>query len=146
MPKFFTLYDRPDNVSVEFRKPSKTERNHKYEVSINDIVKRAFKTGVLATEDQLRSVYYGNFDNVDQALENHLQIKSAEDQFMALPSNVREYFENDPLKFLRAMSDKNSIPTLVKLGLVKAEPPKVGTPDAPIAVPAVKPNVEDEKL
>lgn len=138
MPKFFTQFDRNVSHGVIFTKPSMTEQAHKDEFDINRLIKRATKTGVLATVDQIRDVYYGDFTMVDQAFENHLKIKEAEEHFASLPADVRDYFHNDPKRLLLALGDEKQFNRLVELGLVKAPAPVQGTPENPLpVVPAV---------
>lgn len=131
---FYTQFDRAPTSGVVFKKQSMTEQSHKNEYDINRLISRATKTGVLATADQIRSVYFGDFSGVDQALENHLKLKEAEEHFMSLPSAVRDYFANDPKRLLKALSDSSQLGKLVDLGLVKAPVSSVGTPDQPIQV------------
>lgn len=138
MPKFFTQFDRNISPSVRFSKPSMTEQAHKDEFDINRLIKRATRSGVLATVDQIRSVYYGDFSEVGQSFENHLKIKEAEERFLALPSDVRDYFHNDPKRLLDALGDDKQLGKLIDLGLVRKPDPVVGTPENPIPVaPAV---------
>ena len=121
---FSTLYSRHLSSGVRFTKPSMTEQAHRDDYDINRLIKRAPRTGMVASADQIRNVYYGDFSEVGQSLENHLRILEAQEHFMALPSNVRAHFDNDPRKLLRSLADDSeaNINKLVELGLVN--PPK----------------------
>ena len=118
---FSTLYSRHAAKGVTFSKTSMTEQAHKNDYDINRLVKRFTSSGVLATADQIRSVYYGDFSQVGQCFDNHLRILEAEEHFMALPSEVRAHFKNDPRLLLAALSDdsEGNVQKLVELGLVK---------------------------
>ena len=133
MPEFFTQFNRNVSVPVSFPLPSMTEQAHKNEYDINRLLDRAKRTGVAATVDQIRNVYYGDFSCVDQAMENEFRMIEARERFLELPANVRAYFENDPRRLLHALGDETQINKLVELGLVKAPQP-VATPDKPLPV------------
>lgn len=133
MPEFFTQFNRNVSEPVSFVLPSKTEQAHKNDYDINRLVQRATRTGVLGTVDQIRNVYYGDFSEVDQAMENEFRMIEARERFMELPSNIREYFQNDPRALLKALGDETQINKLVELGLVKAPAPQA-SPDNPAPV------------
>ena len=145
MPEFFTQFKRFPAGGVRFTMPSRTEQAHKNDYDINRLLARATRSGVLATADQIRSVYYGDFSEVGQAMENHFKIKEAEEHFAALPSKVREAFANDPKKLLQALSDNSegNINRLVELGLVRKPDPVVGTPENPMPTVKVEPQQPD---
>lgn len=139
MAEFFTQFKRFPVGGVRFTMPSKTEQAHKDEYDLNRLLARATKTGVLATAEQIRDVYFGDFSEIGQAFENHLKLREAEEHFMALPSKVREYFENDPKKLLKALADDSvgNVSKLIELGLVKKPDPVRGTSEDPLPVPAI---------
>lgn len=128
--EFFTVFNRPPNDGVNFVLPSKTEQAHKDDYDINRLIKRATRTGVLATADMIREVYYGDFSEIEDNFDAHLKIKEAEDHFMALPSEVRAYFDNDPRKLLNSLHDNSegNIKKLVELGLVHEKQLSVDEP------------------
>ena len=121
MPRFFTQYDRPPSNAVEFLLPSKTEQAHRDEYDLNRLVRRYTATGVIATADQIREVYYGDFSSAVDNFDAHLRIKNAEAHFNALPSEVRAYFRNSPEALLRSLQDdsEGNVRKLVELGLVR---------------------------
>lgn len=121
MPKFFTVYDRPPSEGLSFFLPSKTEQAHKNDYDINRLIKRATHSGVLATADMIRSVYYGDFSEISDNFEAHLRIQRAQESFLKLPSDVRAYFENDPAKLLKALQDdsEGNVSKLVELGIIR---------------------------
>jgi len=46
----------------------------------------------------------------------------AEESFASLPSEVRDYFQNDPAAFLEAFQDPNQADKLRELGLIEKLP------------------------
>lgn len=130
---FFTQFNRNVSKPVAFPRPSMTEQAHKSEYDINRLLDRAKRTGVAATVDQIRNVYYGDFSMVDQAMENEFRMIEARERFMELPANVRAYFENDPRRLLQALGDETKINKLVELGIVKASQ-QIATPNNPLPV------------
>lgn len=129
--KFFTLYDRGVSPSVTFRKPSMTEQQHIRDVDINMIVARFNRTGVLGTPTQVRDMFFGDFSDLDGYHDYQNRISEAKERFLALPSNVRAEFGNDPGKLIDALHDPAQLGRLQDLGIVKKSSPVVGTPDNP---------------
>lgn len=109
-----------------------TQQQHKEECDINTIVRNFGLTGQLPT-----AVYLPTFDDFTevQDFQSALHtIQRAEASFMAMPSNVRERFQNNAQKFLEFTSDSRNADELRALGLFKdaPTPPK---PQPPIPTP-----------
>lgn len=120
---------------------SMAKQSFKHEADINNIVKQYLKTGVLP--EGSRQPTYGDFSSGDDYAECLIKIQNAQDDFDALPSDLRERFENDPENFLSFMSDENNREEAEKMGLIppqsKAnnepgqgaeEPPETKEPEA----------------
>jgi len=110
--------------------PSKTQQHFKNQVNINTIVNRYKKTGIMPNMNAARALY-GDFSGVTDyqgALEG---VINAESQFMALPSQIRKRFGNNPLELLDFLQDENNKEEAIKLGLIEnphiEKPLKVGT-------------------
>lgn len=99
-----------------------TKQSHKDECDIHRILKQYQRTGILAHVQKARPQFIDLPDSVDyQAALN--TIIEAQDTFSALPSIVRDYFANDPARFLAAFSDEKQADKLREFGLLNPKAP-----------------------
>lgn len=128
--KFLTAEDRR-RISVEFNDQSRTKEAFKDECDINMIMRKYMKTGQLP--DMIKeNPRYGNFADALDYQESLNMVLFAQEQFLALPSQVRERFGNDPAQFLAFATDPRNGGEMIKMGLAtpsKDQAPKV--PDNP---------------
>lgn len=90
---------------------------------VNEIVKRAQQNGILASKNMNNNPgNYGDYYDAADFKSALDVVRHAEEQFAALPSNVREEFANDPARFLAAIDDPKQQQKLVDLGLATAAP------------------------
>lgn len=94
----------------------RTKQSHKTECDINNILRRYESTGLI-THVNNTVAQYGDFSEVDDYQTSLQKVMDAEGAFLALPSDVRKFFDNDPAKFLDFAGDPNNIETMVELGL-----------------------------
>lgn len=111
-----------------------TKQSHKQECDINFILKQYQRTGILSHINNNSPLYTDLPDNYDYQESLHI-IMRAQDSFASLPSKVRDYFENDPSKFLAAFSDASQADKLREFGLLNPAPaaPSAAPADAPSA-------------
>lgn len=109
----------PPVRGIRFTEASKTKQSFKEECDINTIVKRFGVTGVLPSS--VRMPTYGDFTDVGDFREAMEAIRTANESFAEMPSEVRERFQNDPAKFVDFCSDEKNLPEARKLGLAPAE-------------------------
>lgn len=137
-------YDR-DEVSrfngLRFELPSRTQQQFKAEADINNLVKRYGLTGVMPGNPKVPM--YGDFTEVKDYQTAMQAVVEARDGFMALPAEVRRYFDNDPQALMVFMADEKNREKADELGLLKKKPEKdrAGVEVAPVvaaAVPAEK--------
>lgn len=105
--------------------PSLAQQQFKDECDINTIAKNFGLTGQLPTP-----VYLPTFDDFSEVsdFQSALHaIQRAEASFLAMPSAVRERFNNNSQKFLEFTSDARNAAELKALGLFRDAPP-VPTP------------------
>jgi len=82
-----------------------------------------------------RAAQYGDFSNVSDLITAFEQVEGANELFMALPAEIRAFFENDPFKFVEYCEDPENIERLRELGLAEpaqekeAEKPATEKPD-----------------
>lgn len=125
------------SLACDFDDPSdnRTQQSFKAECDINEIMRRFGKGAQIPPDFQMWTESdfstevsdYQSFMNV---------VRKADEDFMRLPSALREEFNNDPQRFLRFCTDPKNAPRAREIGLlppaavVKAEP-VVAVPVAP---------------
>ena len=145
--KFFTRFDPAPVRGLFFEKPSMTEQSHKDAVSIDKIINRYNRTGILGTPSQVRDMFYGDFSEIDSFHDAENAIAAARDKFSALPAKIRAEFSNDPHKLIAALHDETQLNKLIDLGIVKKPAPAVGTPDNPVVMqPSAEQIQQSEQL
>lgn len=105
--------------------PSLTKQSHKDECNINLIVAQYDRTGLI-THTKENPGIYTDLQAVD-FLQSQLIVTQAKEMFQALPSKIRNKFQNDPAQFMDFMHDPDNKDEIYKLGL--AENPKEPIPD-----------------
>jgi hypothetical protein len=107
--------------------PTLAQQHFKDECDINYVL-RNFGIDALAVNPlQPR---YGDFTDVVDYHSALNAVIAAEDEFMALPANIRTRFDNDPSKLIDFMENPANLAEAQSLGLVtKSEPVPVGLLD-----------------
>lgn len=122
---FYTKFNPPPQVGLEFTEPSMTEQHFKDECDINNIVAQYQQTGVLPQGD--RQPLFGDFAEFPQDLQSSQQyFDDAQDRFMQLPAQLRKEFGNDPVKLLQFIANENNRDRAIELGLID-RPPQANT-------------------
>lgn len=113
-----------------------TEQSHKEEVNINNIVKRHGVDLVQKHVQLLRSDMY-RFDDVtgNDFQEAMDKVGKARESFQALPSKVRDQFDNNPAKFLDFVHNPDNLEKMYDMGLAQRPAPE----PAPVKVEMVNP-------
>lgn len=126
MTTFIKPYKRkrfPQNTVGE----SLTKQSFKQESDINFIVKKFSQTGYIDPTLQRDADY---FDGTDLTFQDAMNlVVAAQNDFDALPSQIRKRFANDPSQFLDFVGDESNVDEMRKLGLLPplpvVEPPQV---------------------
>lgn len=121
------------STGLECRDPSRAVQSQKDEADINTIVRNFGVTGQLP--QNVRVPTFGDFDQVSDYREAIEAIRAAEASFMAMPSNVRAEFENDPQQFLDFCADPANVPRMRELGLAVPAAPDPAPSPAPAPTP-----------
>jgi phage internal scaffolding protein len=95
---------------------SLAQQHFKDECDINNILKQFNITGLLP--ESALSPRYGDFTGVVDYHSALNQVIAAEDEFMALPAELRARFGNDPAQLIDFLNDDNNKNEAIKLGLV----------------------------
>ena len=96
--------------------PSKTDQSFAKQVNINNIMARYIKTGQLTHLRNQQGVYADMSEIKDLATAVQ-QVEKAQQGFLALPSNLRNRFENDPIKFIEFIQDPKNLNECYELGI-----------------------------
>lgn len=113
-------------VQIETSRESNVEQAHAGATDINAIVRKYLKTGEMA---QNGAGGYGDFTGAEDFHSTQNRIIAANEHFMALPSDLRSRFDNDPGQFLTFMNDDSNTEEAIELGLI--HDPKI-KPDPPL--------------
>jgi len=99
------------------------EQSHKKACDVNSIMARFQKTGVIDHHAK-HGLHYGEVPAIDyrEAMEI---VANSNSMFAELPSKARQYFDNDPAKFLEYTENPENHKKLAELDLGLGTSPKV---------------------
>lgn len=98
-------------------------------VDINKIVARLEK-GQMSARLNGAEPFYGDVSDLDGLQDALIKVQDANDLFMKMDASIRERFDNDPVKMVEFLADKNNLNEAIELGMA-VKPPEVITPPAP---------------
>jgi phage internal scaffolding protein len=97
--------------------PSLAQQHYKEECDINTILERFNITGMLP--QSTLSPRYGDFTGIGDYHTALNRVIAAQDEFEALPAQIRARFDNDPSKLIEFLQDEANRPEAEDLGLVE---------------------------
>lgn len=97
--------------------PSLAQQHFKDECDINNILRQFNITGLLP-ESPL-SPRYGDFSGISDYHTALNRVIAAQDEFEALPAQIRARFDNDPAKLIEFLDNEANRPVAEELGLVE---------------------------
>lgn len=97
--------------------PSLAQQHYKDECDINTILERFNITGMLPQSSL--SPRYGDFTGVGDYHTALNRVIAVQDEFEALPAQIRARFNNDPAQLIEFLEDENNRPQAEELGLVE---------------------------
>lgn len=111
--------------------PTRAKQSMKAECDINNIMAKYQRTGAV-THFSKHSPQYGYAPATEfrEALEI---VREGEALFKALPSKIRNKFENDPAQFLEFVQNPENLDEMRELGLANPRAPEA--PAAPVEPP-----------
>lgn len=138
-------YEAYDDPGVDCSNdPGVTDGSQAAELDVNQIIRRAQKSGILPGAD-IERVYA----DVSYSKDYHSALNiilQANKQFMGLEAELRARFDNDPAKFMDFMHDPKNVEEMISLGLAErreAPTPQPAASEAPVANPA-KPEAKEK--
>lgn len=130
-----------DETALECKDPSLADQSQAEDADINTIVRRFGLDGQLPESPRVPS--YQDFDGVFDFQSAMNSVRTATEDFMAMPARLRARFHNNPQELLEFVSNEDNRSEAVKLGLVPekaaeivASGPATVAPTASPAVPA----------
>lgn len=120
-----------------------TKQSMKNECDINNILSQYKKTGIITHVQAARPTYEDLPDASDFQEAQNLLIEASH-AFDALPSKVRDFYQNDPYRFLDAIGDPDQHDKLREFGVLKPLPegrqpqPPSGGSQEPATPPAAQ--------
>lgn len=96
---------------------TRTKQNHKEECDINNIVKKYDKGRGLLTHVNQAIASYGDFTQVNEYQVSLDLVNSSQQNFAALPSDIRRKFGQNPGEFLEFATNPENLDAMVDLGL-----------------------------
>lgn len=116
-----SFYRPHDRVYSPHGERSMTRQEFKEECDIYEILAQFRDTGVIRRVQTAQPTFGDLPDDIDfqQSVNTVLQAQQA---FASLPSNVRDFYGNNPERFLAAMYDSSQRDQLERFGLVTPKP------------------------
>lgn len=134
-PYNYDVVAASDAVAFESTEPTMTQQQFKDESDINNLVDRFLRTGEIPPVDA--RAMYGDFVDSPQSYQEALDaVFEAQAGFDALPSKVRQRFNNDPAELLAFLQDSANLDEAIKLGLVEKPEPAQPVQTTTTAEPA----------
>ena len=96
---------------------SLAQQHFKDECDINTILQKFNITGLLP--EQTLSPRYGDFTGIGDYHTALNRVIAAQDEFDALPAQIRARFNNDPAQLIEFLENSDNRPEAEKLGLVE---------------------------
>lgn len=120
-------------VGLTFAEQGKTKQSFRDECDINVIMRRFEQTGELPLNQ--RPMLFGDCPDLD--FQGAMQVVTgARERFMALPSDIRDRFANDPQRLISFISDPGNREEAERLGLVQKRQDRApGAPATPVPAP-----------
>lgn len=130
----------PSRCWFETTGESMTQQHFAEESEINNILRSHDRNGVIEHIHKGNAIY-ADFSNITDLSDALHQIKEAQEEFLNVPSEIREKFQNDAGKFFKFASDPENIDELRKMGLANPEESVA----MPADIPAIPEPVDPQK-
>lgn len=117
MTKFRCNYQKSSGVVYSSDLPSMTKQEFKNDVNMNSIMKRYRSTGILPVSNA--KAVFGDFSKVYDYQTAVQKVMEIDEEFLKLPSHVRERYGNNPDMFMQAISNHQGLQALINEGIIK---------------------------
>lgn len=107
-----------DESGLRCEDASLAQQHFKDECDINTILRQFNVTGLLP--EAPLSPQYGDFSGIGDYHSALNAVLAAQDEFLALPAQIRARFDNDAANLIEFLDDSSNLDEAIKLGLVEA--------------------------
>jgi phage internal scaffolding protein len=136
---FKTPYTNPPSRCwFETTGDSMTQQHFAEESEINNILRSHDRNGVIEHIHRGNAIY-GDFSNITDFSDALHQIKEAQQEFLNIPSEIREKFQNDAGQFFKFASNPDNLQELRDMGLANPQQSVAMPADIPANPEAVDP-------
>lgn len=142
MTTFRSFYRPHARVTLDCGDEVITKQSHKDECDIHNILKQYQRTGIVQHINNRSPIYTDLPSDLDYQTSLNL-LMEAQEAFASLPSQVRDYFSNDPARFLAAFQDSAQEDKLREFGLLK--PKEAASPASASPLPATAPEPASDR-
>ena len=132
--EFYSPYKNPKKPCFfETTGESLTQQHFAEESEINNIIRSHDRNGVIDHIHRGNAIY-GDFSNITDLSDALIQIKEAQQEFLNIPSEIREKFKNDAGEFFKFASNPDNESEMQKMGLLNpqqsvAMPTEIANPE-----------------
>ena len=116
-PYNYDTYAASNESGLACEEPSLAQQHFKEECDINTILQKFSITGILP--EAPLSPRYGDFTGIGDYHTALNRVIAAQEEFDALPAQIRARFENDPAKLIEFLENEMNRPEAEELGLVE---------------------------
>jgi len=144
--EFKTPYTNPPSRCwFETTGESMTQQHFAEESEINNILRSHDRNGIIEHIHRGNAIY-ADFSEITDLSDALHQIKEAQEEFLNVPSEIREQFKNDAGQFFKFASNPDNLDELVKMGLANPKESAAmpaDNPANPVAVDPKKSEAQD---
>jgi phage internal scaffolding protein len=120
--QFNTPYGKsPPRCFFDTEGESMTQQHFQEESEINNILRSHDRNGIIEHIHRGNAIY-ADFSEITDFSDALHQIKEAQQEFLNIPSEIREKFQNDAGQFFKFATNPDNISELRKMGLANPEP------------------------
>ncbi len=115
-----TRYERVAAYGREFNMPSKTRSEFRDDVNVNVIVEQFARTKQMPHLNP-QAGRFGDFTDAEDLQQSLDRVSEAFSEFALLPSEIRAYFNNNPVELVEFMADPANAAEGAEIGLYDPE-------------------------
>lgn len=142
---FRTAYEPHKPCFFHTEGESLTQQHFQEECDIINIIKRHDRNGIIEHVHRGKA-RYGDFSEVTDYREALDLVRTAQEEFNTIPSDIRKQFDNDPGKFYEFVNNPDNKNELKKMGFIDETPEAVATSSATDPIPeSVEPSTAQER-
>lgn len=111
-----------------------TKQADRDEADVHKIIAKYEKTGMISALNKAEP-FYGDVSGYSGLQDAFIKVQEATDLFMDMSAEIRERFDNDPIKMVEFLENPDNLEEAISLGMVVKRPEPIVAPPAPIETP-----------